>query len=65
MVAGRGIDDMGKLAVVPGELARFDQHACNRVAVAADEFRRGVHNNVGAMLKWTTEIGRGEGVVHN
>src|SRR5260370_28591877 len=65
MISGGGIEDVGEVGGVRGELARFDQHGGDRVAVAADEFCCRVHDDVGAMFKGTTEIGRGKGAVYN
>src|SRR5436189_5603287 len=41
VVSRRGIDDVRELAIVPGEPAGLDQHACDRGAMTADELGRG------------------------
>ena len=52
-----------KASVVPRELARLDQDAADRRAVTVDELRRGVHDDVGAVLDRPAEIRRRERVV--
>src|SRR5258708_15957948 len=63
MVTWRRIDDMRELAIVPGELARLDQHARDRGAMPADELGRGMHDNVASILKRTAQARSSEGTI--
>src|SRR5690242_17034411 len=63
MIAGRRINDMWKLAVVPGELARFDQDARYGVAMSTNKLGCRMHDDISSMFKWTTEIRRGKGII--
>jgi hypothetical protein len=63
VIALRGLGHLRELAVVPGELARLDDHAAHGGAVAAEELGGRMHDDVGAVLDRPAQIGRGEGVV--
>src|SRR5579875_2254409 len=65
VIAGRGIDNLRKFPIVPGEFARLNQHARDRGAVPADEFCRRMYHDVRAILEWPAEIGCGERVVYH
>ena len=53
------------IALVAHEIERaaIDNDARNRIAVATEEFGGGMHDDVGAMLERTDEVGRGQGIV--
>ncbi len=63
VIALRGLGHAGKFAVAPIKFARFDDHAAHGGAVAADEFSRGMHDDVGAVFDRAAQVGRGESVV--
>ena len=67
MIAGVGGGDRGVLAAcLPIEVATIDDYATEGRSMAADELRRGVNNDVSAMLKGAEQVGSTEGVVdHN
>ena len=67
VIAGVGGGDRGVLAAcLPVEVATIDDYATEGRAVAADELRCGVNNDVSAMLKGAEQVGSTEGVVdHN
>ena len=48
---------------LPVKLSAVDDHAAEARAVSAEELRRGVHNDVRAVLDGAQEVGRGKGVV--
>ena len=50
-------------ARLPIELAGIDDEAAERRAVTADELRRGMHNDVRAVLNRANQVGRAERVV--
>src|SRR5690606_13590364 len=47
----------------PVEVAGVDDHATDGGAVAADELRRGVHDDVDTVVERTHQVGRGGRVV--
>src|SRR5579885_433020 len=49
----------------PIELAAIDDHAANRGAVAADELRRRVNDDIGAMLERLHQVRRRHGVIND
>lgn len=60
-----GLGELGeKIGSCEVERAAVHQHAANRRAVAAQELGRRVVDDVGAMVKRTEQIGRGEGRIH-
>ena len=63
VVGGRRLGEHGKAAVRPLERAAVDDDAADRRAVAADELRRRVDDDVGAVLDRAAEVRRGERVV--
>ena len=67
VVARVRLRDAGELVGVasPVELARIDDHAAHRRAVAADELRGGRDHHVGPVLDRAQQVGRREGVVHD
>ena len=52
-------------ARLPVELAGIDDDAAERRAVTADELRRGMHNDVRAVLNRANQVGRAERVVNH
>jgi hypothetical protein len=52
-----------QLVLGPGETSAVDDHAADRVAVAADVLGQRVHDDVGPMLEGAAQIGRGNRVV--
>src|SRR5438270_6379115 len=50
VIGGRGLGEMGKPAIVPGELTAIHDHAADGGAMATHEFGHGVENDVGAMV---------------
>lgn len=52
-------------ARLPIELAGIDDDAAERRAVTADELRRGMHNDVRAVLNRANQVGRAERVVNH
>ena len=52
-------------ARLPVELAGIDDNAAERRAVTADELRRGMHNDVRAVLNRANQVGRAERVVNH
>ena len=52
-------------ARLPVELAGIDNDAAERRAVTADELRRGMHNDVRAVLNRANQVGRAERVVNH
>lgn len=66
MVARIGLGYGGvRPALAPVERAAVHDDAAERRAVATDEFRGGVNDDVGPVLNGTQQIRRGEGVVHD
>ena len=66
VVGGVGLGDLRILARgLPIEVTTVDDHAAKRGAVAADELRGGVDNDVSAVLERTEEIRRAKRVVHD
>ena len=63
VIRRRGIGDHRKAPVRPVERSRLHDHPADARAMAADEFGRGVDDDVGAPFDRAAEIGRGEGVV--
>src|SRR5579883_2937820 len=59
------LQKLREAALIPGKTAAVDDHAANRGAMAANEFRGGVDHDIGAVLDRTAQIGRGEGVVND
>ncbi len=54
-VAGDGLDHRRKVPVVPREPTRLDHDAADGGSVAAEEFRRGVHDDVRAVIEWAAQ----------
>ena len=66
VIAGVRVRDQRELSArSPVKLAGVDDHAAERRAVAADELRRRVNDNVRAVFDGADEIGRAEGVVND
>ena len=66
MIAGVRVRDQRELSArSPVKLAGVDDHAAKCRAMAADELRRRVDNDVRAVLDGADEIGRAEGVVND
>src|SRR5579862_3580173 len=63
MVTRAGLGEQWKAAVLPWKLPRLYQHAADRRAVAVDELRCRMHDNVRAMLDRAAEIGSRERIV--
>src|SRR5574341_1606478 len=64
MVALIGLVEIGKATVGgPIEVTAIHDHAADGGAVASDELCGRVYDDIGAPLKRTAKIGRGEGVV--
>ena len=65
MICGRRIRDHRKSAVRPVELPRLDDRPTDARAMAADEFRRRMQDDVGAPFDRAAEVRRRERVVHD
>ena len=66
MIAGVRSGDVRILAAgSPIELAGFDDHAAQGGAVATDELRGGVDDDVGTVFKRPDQVRSAEGVVHH
>ena len=52
-------------AGLPVELAAVDDNAADGRAMAADEFRCGVNDDIGAVFDWTTQIRAWERIIHD
>ncbi len=64
VIGGLGLDQGGELARrAPVELARFDDRAAERVAVAGQELGGGVEDEIRAPFEGPAQIGRGQRVV--
>ena len=64
MIAGVRVRDQRELSTrSPVKLAGIDNHTAERRAVAADELRRRVDNDVRAVLDGADEIGRAKGII--
>ena len=64
MIAGVRVRDQRELSArSPVKLAGIDDHAAKRRAVAADELRRRVDDNVRAVFDGADEIGRAKGII--
>ena len=65
VICGRRIRDHRKSAVRPVELPRLDDRPTDARAMAADEFRRRMQDDVGAPFDRAAEVRRRERVVHD
>ena len=63
VIARARLESSGCRPAAPRELPGLDDHAADHGAVAADELRRGVHDDVGAVLDRPAQVRRRERVV--
>ena len=63
VIAARGLGHLRKIAVAPRKLARFDQDAAHRRAVAAEVLGERMHDDVGAVLERPAQVRRCQRVV--